>query len=141
MKKVLFLLIFSVFSCKPHKQSGVSIDVQKNVDFSKSVKGLVYKIDSISNYYLVYLQHEKASYKVISEKINCTNRIKIDSSYIFKLKPLTDINYTNDSNKLTNIANYLDLERCVKYNGGVKICNEPGIELYSASNLHGLCFF
>lgn len=47
----------------------------------------VYKIDSIRNYYLIYVRKKDTLYKIVSEKtalINC-NLIRINQEYDFKL--------------------------------------------------------
>ena len=141
MKNIITLLFFIlVISCKSNKPENLAkpSTIQKN-DFSELVEGKVYKIDSINNYYLIYLKSKKIDYKIVSKKNNCekSNLIKIDSTYSFKLEPIFKI--SNNGNQ--SIANYLDLKRCQYFDGNTTICNEPGIELYKSSNVYGLCIF
>lgn len=135
------LLILGVISCKSTKQQ--QTESSPEIDFSTSITGKVYKIDSLANYYLVYVSDEKSSYKIISEKGNSTSCKKIirDSIYDFKIKQLTsDSPPSKGSSDIPTPINHLDIAKCVQFRGNTEICTEPGINhLYSASNLTGLC--
>ncbi|MBS9464161.1 hypothetical protein KIM67_17190 [Flagellimonas sp. 389] len=142
MKKIYIgLLILGMASCK-------SVKTQENIpsteiDLSTAMRGKVYKIDSLNNYYLIYVSDEKLSYKIVSEKVNKStcNEIMIDSTYNFKINQLTsDTPPPEGNSNIPTPINHLDIARCVKFSGNTEICTEPGINnLYSSSNLTGLC--
>lgn len=141
MKYFYFFIFLIFFSCKTKEEYKAKKEIV-NFDNSINVKGTIYKIDSIKNYYLVYIKNKKNYYKIVSEKKKreCINEIEMDSLYNFKL---VDLFYktVNDSNyEITNVVNYLDIEKCIYLKENVKICNEVKTGLYKSKNLFGLSY-
>lgn len=140
MKFFYLFLFITIYSCKVKEYKPEKKIV--NFDNSINVKGAVYKIDSIKNYYLIYIKNKKNIYKIVSENNikKSSNEIKIDSLYNFNLVDLL-FNTVNDSNfKITNVSNYLDIEKCIYLKGNVEICNEVQTGLYKSRNLLGLSY-
>lgn len=126
---ILFLCVF--ISCKTKLTPKSTLET-KNITDCK-----IYKIDSISDYYLVYAIDNKFRYKIVSRKDykKSLPKIKVNSNYKFELKEV--INLDSISHKYVN---YLDFKRCHKFFPLIEICNEPGIELYQTNNLVGLYY-
>ncbi|NOY47694.1 MAG: hypothetical protein GXO84_05780 [Chlorobi bacterium] len=132
--KRLLIIFLAITSCKSFKTN------QKNDLIIKSAY-IVYKIDSINNFYLIYAKDKKQRYKIISKKIaiyNC-NKIKLDSSYSFNLKLLSVVSKPTGNEKIIPV-NYMDMERCVQIDNETEIYTEPSIEVYSSKSIKGLCF-
>ena len=129
---ISFLL--SVFSCCANKQI-------KPVDNTE--KYSVYKIDSINNFYLIYINFQNKNYKVVSKKSlsqNC-KPIRVGEKYdFFNLQRIIIAeNYIP-----INVATGSPLEfvpDCIKFDEGTEICRERGMDnIYTTDNLIGLCY-
>jgi hypothetical protein len=91
----------------------------------------VYKIDSINNYYLIYIVKDKKQYKVVSEKTAQTGckMIRIGKSYDLKL-----VHYFED------IAGGVFKPNCVRLADKTEICLEDSIaDMCISQSLRGLC--
>ncbi|CAL2076320.1 conserved hypothetical protein [Tenacibaculum sp. 190524A05c] len=100
----------------------------------------VSKIDSISSYYLVFIENEKEFFKVVSDKnqIKYYNGIKLEigHNYKFRLQQITDRRPSGPNDQFTPV-NYLDIAQCRNFDK-TEICTESSFELATASNLKGL---
>ncbi|WP_395065090.1 hypothetical protein [Flavobacterium sp.] len=128
---ILFIILF--FGCKTSKLN------TKNEDGFKieSVACRITNIDSIESYYIVYAETliDHIGHKIISKKeIKSSNveNIKVNNTYKFKLV------WVSEPPPLERKGNYLDFRRCKIYFPLVKICTEPGYELYETDDLKGL---
>jgi hypothetical protein len=92
----------------------------------------VYKIDSINNYYTIYISKNDSSYKIISKRelTDSCNRIKEGNYYDFELSSLSIGEIMTPG-----FAN------CLWVDSVTKICMEDSIrDLKSANNVKGLCY-
>lgn len=132
MRFYILFVTFIVLSCKP---TLVEQSTQENKSYAEYQ---LIKIDTIDEYYLLYFKDLTKISKVISKKNNDVkfrkkNKLKLGDIYNLKLIEM----YENYDTSGLNIANYMSLKRCVKLHPSVKICNEPGIELYVTDNIIG----
>ena len=87
MKRTLILLLV-IISCKSHKAELAQRPTK--VSLYSEILGKVYKIDSIENYYLVYISSNNYNYKIVSKMKtyeNC-NKLELDSVYLLKTRSL-----------------------------------------------------
>lgn len=130
------ILIF--FSCKSKKIENETLN-QKFV-LGIDVNAEISKIDSISNYYLVFIKNDKQYFKIVSDKNQGKPyngiKVKIGENYRFRIQPVTDRKPSGTNNQFTPM-NYLDITRCHYFNG-TEICTESSYELAKSSNLKGL---
>lgn len=125
------LTIFIGLSCRP-----IQVAQKANANY------LVSKVDSINDYYLVYLIKSDSTYKVVSHKPLISeekcNKIKLGSSYPFLLR--STLSWTGDLKRLS--PKYNPQIGCVAFDDSTSICVEKGMvrDLFSADNLQGLCF-
>lgn len=139
--KAIKLFLFGVivfYSCNAKKRHITSN--KPNFELEIEVEARVSKIDSIADYYLVYIENEKQFFKIVSNKntetqLSATN-IKIDEKYKFKIKQMTDRKEEALNNQFKPV-NYLTIVRCLKFNK-TEICTESAFELAKSSNLKGL---
>ncbi|PWK20029.1 hypothetical protein [Xanthomarina spongicola] len=142
MKKTIYLiiLILGIISCKSQKNNKVEKPLK--IDLSSEILAKVYKIDSINNYYLIYVSNEKLNYKIISEKVsheNC-NKVVLDSLYSFRVESLL-LTRPRASEGVELPVNYSDFEKCIDVPNNTKICTEVGIrDICKSKNLLGLCY-
>jgi hypothetical protein len=102
---------------------------------------LVYKIDSVNSFYLIYAKWGDSFYKIISKKEERFDlpKIQVDSTYNFRLHSrsanahIGNMNIPRENSLLVN---------CFYFDDSTKICLEPPLmtDLYFADNLHGLHF-
>jgi hypothetical protein len=117
------------------------ISLYANLDYLDTK--VVYKIDSIDDYYLIYVRFQKKDCKVVSKKNLSYHspKIKVGNSFnTFELKRvIIPQNYIPKNSK---IANYLDfVPDCVKFDEKIEICRERGMDnIYTSNNLIGLCY-
>lgn len=134
MRKHLFIVLTLIllFSCNNKVKSLQSV---VNDNHEKSYK--VYKIDSINNYYLIYLNDKQYNYKVVSEKadnINCREKIKVNRKYRLELVSITR------SMLGDHFLSYHHLGGITLGNTLIRIERENSIiDLYYAKNIKGLC--
>lgn len=115
---------------------------QKIEDNSKE-KYTVYKIDSINNYYLLYLNFEGKNYKVISKKelaAKCKTIKKGDKYNLFNLdRIIKPEDYIPKNVKTGSPLEFVP--DCVKFDEQTEICRERGMDnIYMSDNLKGLCY-
>ena len=138
MKNLSLILILILFSCKSKK---FGIETYKpQFELGIDVNAKISKIDSIKNYYFVFIENDKKFFKIVSEK-NKTKRYKgkrveIGKNYKFRIQQLTDRKPSGKNNKFTPM-NYLDINNCLNFDG-LEICTESSFELAKSSNLKGL---
>ena len=137
MKKIILILILISFSCKSKKdiQETTSSKFELGIDINAKIS----KIDSIENYYLVYIENDKNYFKIVSDKEQQkpfnSIKVKIGKNYTFKVRQLTG--FPPKTQNQYSVMNYLDLERCVDFKN-TKICTEARFEIATSSNLKGL---
>lgn len=132
---ILFLIVVSCKSKKPETEN-----FESRFELGKEVVAKVSKIDSISNYYLVFIANDKDSFKIISDKNQAKyyngTKLDIGENYKFVIQQITNRRPTGPNNQLTPM-NYLDLTQCRTFDK-TEICTESSFELALASNLKGL---
>ena len=134
MRKHLFIVLTLIllFSCNNKVKSLLSVVNDNHEKFYK-----VYKIDSINNYYLIYLNDKQYNYKVVSEKadnINCREKIKVNRKYRLELVSITR------SMLGDHFLSYHHLGGITLGNTQIRIERENSIiDLYYAKNIKGLC--
>jgi len=134
MRKHLFIVLTLIllFSCNNKVKSLLSVVNDNHEKFYK-----VYKIDSINNYYLIYLNDKQYNYKVVSEKadnINCREKIKVNRKYRLELVSITR------SMLGDHFLSYHHLGGITLGNTLIRIERENSIiDLYYAKNIKGLC--
>lgn len=142
MKKItLSILLLLCASCLSIKQTGMTHI--ENIDSKCATSKLyeVYKIDSINNYYLIYLRKDSQKYKVVSKMgyVPFGKKIKLGVKYDFSLKSLFDIDILiNGSN--ANPA-HTSLVECIYIDKMTYVCierNDSIFDLFCAKNLTGL---
>ena len=138
MKKSILILIIISVSCKSRK---TETDISKpKFEPGFEVFAKVSKIDSIANYYLVFIENREEYFKVVSDKnqVKYYNGMKLEigENYKFRIQQITDRRPLGPNDRLTP-TNYLDIAQCRKFNK-TEICTESSFELATASNLKGL---
>ncbi|OCA72298.1 hypothetical protein BBI01_09175 [Chryseobacterium artocarpi] len=141
LKNYLFIFFFFILCIG----TLISCKTNKNVYFEKdSVDGYtVYKIDSINNYYLVYLNFKDRNYKIVSKKdasIKCKS-IKVGDIYnVFNLKRM--IRPEDYIPKNIDTASPLSfVPDCIKLDEQTQMCRERGMDnIYTSDNLKSLCY-
>ena len=144
MNKILIAIFIFFFSCMNSKFNNNNNTLQvksiKLINDSSLFK--VYKIDSINNYYLIYAKRRDTFYKIVSQKwfnYNCKNII-IGSKYSFILTSIwnTPIIIENENVSPSMILHVT----CLSFDKKTNICLERDSinDLFSASNVKGLCF-
>jgi hypothetical protein len=136
MKKNIFVIITSIvmFSCNDEIYSPL---VKTNNNYEKH-SYRVYKIDSIGNYYLLYLNRGERNYKVVSEKtdnISCKKRIKVNRKYELELGSIWDMFFGTDFASGHKIGG-------IEFPGKTVIYVEREnsiLILHYAKNIKGLC--
>jgi hypothetical protein len=138
MKKLILVLILLSFSCKSKQLPQEILDPK--LEFGFIVNAQISKIDSIQNYYLVYIENDNEFYKIVSNKnaaiFNDGIKVINGESYNFRIEQLTDRKNATANNEFAPI-NYLDIAQCRKFRQ-TKICTETSFELAKANNLSGL---
>lgn len=133
----LFAIIF-IFSCNRrlvNNSENLVVNTIKDSIFT------VHKIDSINNYYVVYLKKSDTWFKIVSKKDSegeSRNKIEIEKSYFFSLHSLWDekliINGIDVSlSKTPNV-------QCIGFDEKTSICIERDSinDLFTTKNLQGL---
>jgi len=137
MKKSILILILISLSCKSKKniQESTSSKFELGIDINARIS----KIDSIENYYLVYVENDTNYFKIVSDKKQPKpyNGLKIETgkNYDFRVRQLTG--FPPKTQDQYSPMNYLDITRCVDFKN-TKICTEPRFEIATSSNLKGL---
>ncbi len=131
---LILLLIIVPFSCVNIKRLGTRDDcigvglIEQNTPL-ETVNGKVLKIITLNNYYIVYVQSENKTYKILSyiQIDNICHEIQLDSNYTFILQIMK--HSLNPEVTGINIG-----EAMITYQEGDSIRG-----LYFAKNLTGLC--
>ena len=138
-KKIpILILILILVSCKSKK---VGTELSKpNFELGIDVFAKVSRIDSIANYYLVFIENEEEFFKIVSDKNQAKyyNGIKVEigEKYKFKIQQVTDRRPSRPNDRFTPV-NYLDIAQCRNFDK-TEICTESSFELATASNMRGL---
>ncbi|WP_373519266.1 hypothetical protein [Pricia sp.] len=139
MKNIFLILILILFSCKSKNVGKETYKPKFELGIDVSAK--ISKIDSIENYYLIFIENEKEFYKIVSNKNQPKyhNGIKVKSgeNYEFKLQPVTNRGAPSTNEKFPRPVNYLDITVCRNFDK-TEICTESSYDLATASNLKGL---
>lgn len=118
-----------MYSCKPliHEQAIYPFKIGK--------------IDSLNNYYIVYISNNHKTYQTISRKAGFKCEIiKVKNTYpSFMFEPIIK---ENDYTPKDRPANYLDfVPNEVKLDSSTIIIRNKGMDnIYSTNNLNGLCY-
>ncbi|RST27709.1 hypothetical protein [Chryseobacterium lacus] len=138
-----YMLFVSIFCCLALQVGCMTNRASNKIEVDDNQKYTVYKIDSVNNYYLVYLSFERKNYKVVSkkEKVTICKKIKVGDKYnLFSLDRI--INPEDYIPK--NVATGSPLEfvpDCIKFDEQTEICRERGMDnIYKSDNLKGLCY-
>ena len=138
--QILAIAIIILSSCKSNK-----LDKSEKMNYinnTESINYIIYKIDSINSFYLIYAKNGEELYKIVSKKTNLYNcdKIKLNSNYQLKLRAMGVLKPAVGDEK-TRPMNYLDFaDPCRKFDDSTKICIERYMkDLYFADNVKGLC--
>ncbi len=139
MKNIVLILILVVLSCK-RKTTATEV-YQSQFKLGIDVNAKISRIDSIGNYYLVFVENEKEFFKIVSERnqIKYHNSIKVEVGeyYKFRIQQVTDRSAPSNNKQWPRPVNYLDFTQCHNF-GKTEICTESTYELATAHNLSGL---
>lgn len=117
----------------------LSCNSNKNIMTDKNLYYTVYKIDSLNNYYLLYVKKNDSLYKIVSKKTGFTKceKIKINNHYKFKLHSIF-----KEGLKLNGNPVLLGQVDCIGFEQNTYICIERDSinDLHYADNIIGLCF-
>ena len=135
MKIIVLTISILAFGCLNHTKT-----TYKTNELSNPFK--VYKIDSINNYYLIYVNKKDSLFKIFSDKesVKKCDQIRINVSYDFKLRVFLG-NFKIGNTYLKDIP---DLNvGGFGVGDSTVIMIEGGLvhHLYYAENIKGLCYF
>lgn len=138
-KKLIFL--FSIIFLTSCNRGFVKNSENLVVETSKDSIFTVHKIDSINDYYVVYLKKSDDWFKIVSKKVSgadSKNKIEIEKSYFFNLHSIWNekliINGVDVSlSKTPNV-------QCIGFDQKTSICIEKDSinDLFTTKNLLGL---
>ncbi|NDV57679.1 hypothetical protein [Bacteroides sp. 519] len=145
MKTRIIFFSFIIFiistSCVSNKHT--EITHIRNIDSTHVASKLyeVYKIDSINNYYLIYLRKDSQKYKVVSkmEYVPFGKKIKLGTKYDFSLESLFDVDIS--INGINVNPAHTSLVECIYVDKMTYVCierNDSIFDLFRAKNLTGL---
>ena len=138
----LLVISFVFVSCKSKKIESEPELIQFEIG-AKNINASISKIDSISNYYFIFIENDQEFYKIVSNKNKAIPqngiKVKVGENYPFKIQQLTDRKPSGSNDNFTPV-NYLDITRCIDFNG-TEICTESSFELARPYNLNGLYIF
>lgn len=128
MKRIPIIILLTLTSCclieGLHGNDYKQLKVQNDKEYE------IYKIDSISNYYIIYASKGDSLFKIVSVKeisSNCT-RIQLGHSYKIKFFPsANEENLIDLGGIIINDSTIIDIER------------DSILELSFAKNINGLC--
>lgn len=134
---VLILPLITCFELQFHNSSNPN---SNTLDLVKqdSIKYKVYKIDSINNYYLIYVKQGRNIFKIVSkkEKIEKCNLIAVDNEYKIHLHSMLSVNGHSiiPPNAINEISGWrVDDSTTINFEG------DSIRDLYYADNIKGLC--
>ncbi len=136
-KSVLILFLFTILGC--YSQKDLNKDKYTEDEF------LVTKIDSLSDFYVIYAYNinNNLKYKIISKNdksYNCDKQIEIDKKYLFKTTSIFTLKI-NDNGIIREISNNINI-KCIQIDD-VKFCKDYDNGIYDileTKNLNGLCY-
>ena len=138
MNKLFLILILIFVSCKSKKIGSETFKLKFELGIDVYAK--VSKIDSIGNYYLIFIENDKDFFKVVSDKNQAKyyNGIKVEigKNYKFRIQQKTNRKPSGGNDRFTPV-NYLDIAQCRNFDE-TEICTESSFELGTATNLKGL---
>ncbi len=133
MKYILILFAVSILACSPTKRINNSVEDQQH-------SYMVYKLDSINSYYLIYARSKDSLYKIVSEKTvaSAGEQIRPNGRYAFNLRSRLSafrIGNVLVSPQSSNV-------NCFAFDEETNICLEGDSirDLYQAENVKGLSF-
>lgn len=131
--RYLFIYLFIIVSCNGQQK------VLNNQVNTKEY--FVYKIETVSNYYIIYAKKEDSIFKIVSKKESITecNSIKINNNYNFDLYSQSSV--TLITGEIIAPVSIYDVV-CHTFENDIKICTDRknGIyDLFYSRNLKGLC--
>lgn len=142
MNKLLriWILIVLMTSCRSKQTNLISKPGQ--FEFGVELNGRVSRLDSIGDYYLIFVENSNSRFKIVSEKVNGWStglKIQLDSIHSFKIEQITDRQraYESYEGKFPRPTNYMYIAAC-HYFVGTEICTESSFELAKANNVVGL---
>ena len=114
-------------------------------DFSSEVAYEVCKIDTVKNWYLVYVSRNDSVFKIASMQTNggqCENEVRVGGKYCLTLNKRLENTLSLYGLKLI-VTNYLDVKGSTMFNPDTDVF--VGMEndvfgLYTTDNLSGLCY-
>ncbi|SHN06891.1 hypothetical protein SAMN05444360_1358 [Chryseobacterium carnipullorum] len=127
---LITVLMITATSCKPRQSAQLS-----NYPYK------VEKIDSLNNYYIIYILNSDKKYQIVSKKTksNC-NIIKVNQTYpSFIFEPLIK---ENDYIPKDRPANYLDFvpNKIILDDSTVIAKGKDQDNIFKTNNLNGLCY-
>lgn len=139
MKKIILILVLIiVFSCQSKKTIYSS---KVRTELGININAQVSKIDSIANYYLVYINSDKGDFKIVSDKHKAYPyngvKVRIGKKYKFRIEEKLTDRFIYIDNKKISMANMDHVRRCMYFNN-TEICTESFFNLAIANNLKGL---
>ncbi len=142
MKNSLILFIFLIVYVQTQlKLSNKAMRGNNQYAFTDS-SYLVYKIDSVNSYYIIYAKKDGGRYKIVSKKENIDKCkcIKINENYNFLLH--SGLSSKVRIGNLSFSPNETKEVTCFAYDKTTTICLEGDTikDLYYADNIKGLCF-
>lgn len=133
--KIIAALILIIVGCSvANKKAGNRHAQQKTENY------LVYKIDSVNSYYLIYARKNDSLFKIVSKKLKTANckSISIGKNYDFTLRSNSYYRALSGKKILVLTTRSVD---CFYYDDSTRICLEGDsiTDLYKAINAKGLC--
>jgi len=123
---IMFFLAISCFNKRNDPRNAIETRYQ------------VYKIDSLNNYYLIYLKRNDSLFKVVSQKQTTVTKnepIRVNRLYYLTLAPMMRLIIQG---KDFTPMNYLDVQ-CYQFDSNTTICNEIDIQgLFFTKDIKGL---
>lgn len=121
----------------------ISCLTKKKVDLDHYYK--VTKIDSINNFYIIYIKGGDARYKIVSKKESESycNQIKVRKGYsefILEKLIMNERYYPTVHPEILNKQDFVP--NCIKMDDGkTEVCRDTGMDnIYRTPNLKGLCY-
>lgn len=103
---------------------------------------LITKIDSVDDYFVIYVKQSSQNYKLISEKkrVVCSGKIEVGKKYCLKTESIFNFKIKNKDSVYV-ISNSVNID-CILF-GNIQVCKEydKGIfDVLETKDLQGLCF-
>ena len=144
--KVFWTLFFSglcIFSCGNKNMPKSSETILQSADTERNFSYEVYNIDSVNNFYLIYVKKTDSIFKIVSSKTTNNNCeiIKLNQKYNFSLhsiwtKPIMIGNINASPSQTPEVTGLYFDDITI-----IRIDRENGIyDLYNCDNLQGLCY-